>query len=106
MIKSQYKVWIEAEECAEGEWDIHNNNTDVIVKFENGTRWVASLFTYSNISKLVEKNKETGESLNGKYFWASDMLLIDEASRQRIEEVINYLIIEGDFEAIFSQCYD
>jgi hypothetical protein len=103
---SKYELWIEAEEWAEGEWDIHNDNTDVIVEFDNGDRWVASFFTYSNIAKLVEKNRTTGECLNGKYFWASDMILVDEVSRERIEEGTKHLINEGEFEYIFRRCTD
>lgn len=55
MLSDKYNVWIEAEEWAVGEWDIHNGNTDVIVEFDNEKRWVASFFTYSNISKIVER---------------------------------------------------
>lgn len=103
-ISGKYTIWIEAEERAEGEWDINNDNTDVIVTFENGSRWVASFFTYSNIEKLTQNNKKTGECMNGKYFWSSDMILIDEVSRKCIEEVVKYLIAEGKFENIFRQC--
>jgi hypothetical protein len=102
----KYEIWIEAEQWAKGEWDIHNDNTDVILEFDDGQRWVASFFTYSNIGKLVEKNKNTGECLNGKYYWSSDMILIDEVSRERIQEVIEHLINEGTFEYIFKRCRD
>lgn len=105
MANDQYKIWIEAEEWENG-WDINNSDTDVIIEFENNDRWVASFFTYNYISTLVEKNKHTGECLYGKYFWSSDMILIDETSRERIEEVIRYLINEGDFEYIFIKCID
>ncbi|OME92383.1 hypothetical protein BK127_42030 [Paenibacillus sp. FSL H7-0331] len=97
-------MWIEAENWADGEWDIYDDNTDVIVTFEDGSRWVASFFTYKNIQTLTEKNRSTGECLRGKYFWGSDMPLIDECSRNRIEEVIRHLINEGDFENIFDRC--
>lgn len=103
MFNNQYDVWIEAEQWADG-WNINNDNTDVIVEFENDTRWVASFFTYSNINQLAEKNIRTGENLGGKYYWASNMILVDEVSRKRIEEVINYLISEDEFETIFSRC--
>ena len=105
MINSQYKIWIEAEEWADG-WDINNGETDVIVEFDNSTRWVASFFTYSIISKLVEKNKQDGECLDGKYYWSSDMLLVDEVSRERIEEIIKHLINEDEFQYIFNKCSD
>ncbi|WP_445667367.1 hypothetical protein [Paenibacillus sp. FSL H8-0034] len=104
MKEKPYTMWIEAENWADGEWDIYDDNTDVIVTFEDGSRWVASFFTYKNIQTLTEKNRRTGECLYGKYFWGSDMLLVDECSRNRIEEVIRDLIKEGDFENIFNRC--
>lgn len=102
MRRDKYKVWIEAEE----EWNIHNDNTDVIVEFDIGDRWRASFFTYSNINKLIENNKNTGECLYGKYFWASNMLLVDEVSRKRIQEVIDHLLDENKFECVFKKCCD
>jgi hypothetical protein len=100
----KYSIWIEAEAWAEGEWNIFDDNTDVIVKFDDGTRWVASFFTYQNILSLAEKDKSTGECLGGKYFWASDMILVDEVSRERIEEVTAELLKENDFEKVFAFC--
>ncbi|MNO25180.1 hypothetical protein D3C76_150130 [compost metagenome] len=100
----KYSIWIEAEQWVNGEWNIHNVNTDAIVTFEDGSRWVASFFTYKNIQTLVEKNQHTGECLHGKYFWGSDMILVDECSRNGIEEVIEHLIINGDFELMFDKC--
>lgn len=105
-IGSKYKIWIEAEQWVKGEWDIYSDNTDVIIEFDKGERWVASFFTYSNISKLVEENKKTGEYLGGKYFWSSDMVLVDEVSRERIEEIVKYLIRTGEFVTIFKKCHD
>ncbi|WP_239617921.1 hypothetical protein [Cohnella mopanensis] len=103
MKNTTYTIWIEAEEWAEGQWNINDDNTDVIVTFEDGSRWIASFYTYRNIQSLAEKNSQTGECLNGKYLWSSDMLLVDECSRRRIEEVIQYLMGEQEFEHIFSQ---
>ena len=101
-----YTLWIEAEECAPGEWNPADGNSDVIVTFSDGTRWVASFFSYANIDSLTAKNRITGECLAGRYFWPSDMLLVDEVSRRRIEEVIADLIAEGSFERVFSRCAD
>ena len=87
-------VWIEAEQWAEGELDPFDDNSDVIATF----------YTYKNITTLTEKNRKTGECLNGSYLWASDMILIDEIRREKIEKVIDDLIISGDFENAFSNC--
>lgn len=102
----QYFIWIEAEHWSQGEWNIYDGNTDAIVTFEDGSRWVASFFTYKNIQTLAEKNQQTGECLQGKYFWGSDMVLVDECSRNRIEEVIEHLILKGDFQVIFDKCVE
>ena len=57
-----------------------------------------------NIQSLTRKNQETGECLSGKYFWGSAMILVDECSRKRIEEVVEYLIGTGEFNSMFSFC--
>ncbi|MNI08523.1 hypothetical protein D3C73_615640 [compost metagenome] len=100
----QYTIWIEAEEWAEGQWNIDDGNTDVMVIFEDDSRWVASFYTYKNIHTLVEKNRSTRELLAGRYFWGSDMILIDQCSRQSMEQVIKDLISEGQFENVFKEC--
>jgi hypothetical protein len=54
-----YAIWIEAEAWAEGEWNPLDDNTDVAVIFEDGSRWVASFFSYQNVFTLIEKDKST-----------------------------------------------
>jgi hypothetical protein len=98
-----YSVWIEAEMWAEGEWNPPDDNTDVTVTFADGTAWFATFFSYANIATITVKNRQTGENLHGRYFWAIDMILIDEVSRSRIEEVIAHLIATGDFEYMFKK---
>lgn len=98
---NDYSIWIGTEEWVSGEWTSADDTTDVIVTFNDGIRWGATFFSYTNITSLVEKNRKTGEWLDGKYFWASQMILVDEISRTRIEEVVNHLIKKGDFESIF-----
>jgi hypothetical protein len=60
-----YSIWIEAEAWAEGQWNPHDDNTDVFVTFEDGSRWVATFFSYQNVLTLIEKDKQTGECLRG-----------------------------------------
>lgn len=94
------KIWIEAEEWADGTWDYDDDNTDVVVE-KDGKKYVASFFTYKNVESLTRKNRKTGENLSGKYFWGSDMILIDSCSRADIEKVIDDLIKDGLFESVF-----
>jgi hypothetical protein len=98
-----YTLWIEAEAWAPGERTPADDNTDVIVTLDDESRWVATFFSYANIQTLTGKNRQTGECLAGAYFWASDMILTDEVSRLRIEEVVHHLIQEGEVQAVFTR---
>ena len=102
--RQKYSIWIEAEKWADGEWTPADDNSDAIVTFENGERWIATFFSYQNIVSLVEKNRHTGEYLGGKYFVATDMILVDEVSRERIEEVVADLLNENEFKRYFALC--
>jgi hypothetical protein len=95
-------IWIEVEEQNE-EVDIFNCNSDVIVKLLDGTRWIATFFTYKNIPTLVEKNRHSGECLSGKYFWASQMFLIDNISRTTIEGTVKHLLSSNKFAEVFEK---
>ena len=96
-------IWIESETTSTiiGGSKYANDNTDVIVTFDDNIKYVATFFTYDNIKHLREKNKETGECLNGKYFWASDMFIIETTDRLTIEQTIKHLIEKDEFKHIF-----
>ena len=97
-------IWIEAEELPPDEWNPLTGDTDVTVKLTDGTFWVASFFTYQRIRTIVADFKISGECLHGKYFWVSDMILVDEVSRERIEEVVKHLLSENVFQEVFRRC--
>lgn len=62
-----------------------------------------TFFTNKNILSLKNKNEATGECLNGKYFWAPDMLLIKEISRKTITKVVTQLLTNGEFWRVFKK---
>lgn len=100
---SRYSLWIEAEQWADG-WNPDDVNSDVIVTFDNGERWVATFFSYKNIVSLADKNRDTGDCLGGMYFCASDMILVDEISRPRLEQVVGDMIEQDEFKTFFRYC--
>ncbi len=69
-------------------------------------RWVASFFSYQNILSLAEKNRKSGECLSGKYFVATDMVLVDVVSRERIEAVVAEMVKQNEVERYFALCED
>ncbi|RAR42208.1 hypothetical protein DP091_19490 [Paenibacillus sp. MDMC362] len=99
-------IWIEAEIWPKGSWDCNDDNTDVIVVFPDRSKWIASFFTYQNIETLRQKNIQTGECMNGSYFWYSDMILIDVISRERIEQLIDHLIKLDHLQSVFNRYHD
>lgn len=99
-----FSIWIEAEQWAPGDWTPADANSDVIVTFEEGKRWVATFFSYQNISSLCKKNQAQGDCLGGNYFVATDMILVDEVSRERIEQVVIDLLRQNEFETYFTFC--
>jgi hypothetical protein len=101
-----YTIWIEAEHWPPERWPPADDNTSVNVTFADGTRWYAWFFSYANIASQVAEDQETGECLSGKYVWATDMILVDEVSRPRIEEVVAHLIAEGTFDSVFDRLPD
>lgn len=99
----RYSIWIEAEQWAPGQWTPADDNSDVVVTFDDGEQWVATFFTYRNILSLSEENSRTGENLGGRYLAATDMILVDEVTRPRIEEVVADLLANGGFHLFFSR---
>lgn len=95
MTSSIKNIWMESEET--------NDNTDVIVTLQDNSRYAASFFTYENIEVLRRKNQKSGECLNGRFFWACDMILVEQISRIEIEEIIDHLIAEEEFTSVFNK---
>ncbi len=83
--------------------DVFDGNEDIFVNFTNGDRYVATFFTYKNVESLRQKNQKTGEELSGKYFWASDMILINDLRTETIKNVIDDLIKDYSFKSVFSE---
>ena len=80
-----------------------NDNVDVQVTFPNGESFSAVFFTPQNIDTLMKRYKKTGECAKGLYFWASDMLIVQELTEHTICETIDNLLAEEEFASAFSK---
>ena len=83
--------------------DPNNDNVDVQVTFPNGESFSAVFFTLQNIDTLIKKYKKTGECADGSYFWASNMIIVQELTEQTPCETIDNLLAEEEFEFVFSK---
>jgi hypothetical protein len=101
MLKGQpYKITVHA--GSEG-LDPINDNVDVEVVFDNGSRYIATFFTLENIQKIMQEYEQSGECMKGFYFWATDMIVVRRLSRETIAKVVGDLISKGEFDKAFSK---
>jgi hypothetical protein len=80
-----------------------DDNVDVEVEFDDGSRYAATFFTLENLRRLFEKNERTGECKSGLYLWASDMIIVRELSEAVISETVADLLAQEEFEGAFSK---
>lgn len=95
------KIYITSEHVKEEQPGAGTENTDVIVVLDDGSKYTASFFTYAFIEHTRMVNKLTGENLGGKYFWAKNMVLIEDCSAELIKPVVKAIIDEGEFNDVF-----
>ena len=85
--------------------DVDNDNVDVEVRFDSGTRYVGTFFTLNNIRHLMEKWECTQECCaGGLYFWASDMVIVEKLTYETILGTVRDLISSGTIEQVLSRC--
>jgi hypothetical protein len=72
--------------------DPYNCNVDVEVHFRDGRRYSCTVFTLKNIERLFVKFNESGEYLNGKYFYCPDMIVVCIFDKSVIKSIIDDII--------------
>ena len=80
-----------------------DDNVDVQVDFDDGSRYCATFFTLNNLHRIFEKNERTGECGGGLYLWATDMIIVKELSLSIIAETVADLLSQREFEGAFSR---
>lgn len=84
--------------------DRDDSNVDVEVTFVDGSRYVATFFTVRNITTLLDRHAQSGESAGGAYLWASDMIIVRRLDDEIIALSIADLLNDGLFESAFMRC--
>lgn len=97
------EIFIAVEKRLEEDFNPYSDNTDVIVRLNNGEKYAASFFSYKNIELKAEENKTNNEFLDGKYFWVKSLVLIECCTEELITEVVQEMIDEGEFLNAFYQ---
>jgi len=81
-------------------------NVDVFVTLKDGSCWTATVFTVVEVERLMKLWTGTDEALGGRYFWASDGLIVRDPGIGSMTGVIAGLIENSEFPEIFQRVID
>ncbi|WP_459953904.1 hypothetical protein [Paenibacillus pini] len=99
MFEKKRHIRIDAEGWAE---DLEDAHVDVVVTFPDSTRWISNFYTIKCIESMKKDYLLKGHCLNGAYWCASSpIIIVDNISRDRIEQVIDELIVNEGFRDLF-----
>lgn len=99
-------LWYEFDQWSNG-YSIDDVNTNVIFELSDGTKWSAFFITYHNLLSLSKKNRETGECLEGQYFYADKPIFISEMNKELVLSVLHDIIQnEPDLTSVFTKITD
>jgi hypothetical protein len=80
-----------------------DDNADLYVQFENGDNYVVTVYTPQNIITILLRYQDSGECLFGKYYYDTNMLLVDSIDFDSIKKVIDDLIRNDEFNTVFKK---
>ncbi len=104
MKRASYDVHVYAEGVR---FPVLDDNVDVEVTKEDGSRWSATFFTVKNVSTLLTRWKASGENCGGLYFYGGrDAIVVDVVTPEVIERVVECLFSEDEFESVFARLSD
>lgn len=84
--------------------DSLNSNHDVIVTFDDDSKYVATFFTPLNILYLMDYYKHySRENNNGDFFWSSDMVIVRRIEISVITSSIECMLSDETFYNIFHE---
>ncbi|MFJ2028218.1 hypothetical protein [Streptosporangium sp. NPDC087985] len=83
-------------------WEGHEPETaeeaDATITFLDGSRRYATFMTLDVVRRIMDKDARTGESLGGRYFWCSDLIIVRDVGLESMVAAIRELISSGGIE--------
>lgn len=70
---------------------------DVQVIADDGSRWSATIMTLAEIEHAMRRWEKSGECLDGRYFFCSDLLVVRDRGISRIAKMLEDMIVSGEY---------
>jgi hypothetical protein len=80
-------------------------NIDAVVQ-GGGSRWYATFLTVSEVGRIMRRHEASGESLGGRYFVCTDLVIVREPGIQGMADAIVDLAETGDLETFLTRLDD
>ncbi|MEU7889793.1 hypothetical protein AB0B54_30190 [Microbispora bryophytorum] len=74
------------------------DQADATITFRDGSRRYATFMTLDAIQQIMDKDARTGECLDGRYFWCSDLIVIRGVGFEGMVAAIRDLVSSGGIE--------
>jgi hypothetical protein len=87
---------LDSGDFAEGFVDIDLDTTD-------GRRFLGTFGTLEDVAMVMERWRSSGESLNGRYFWMTDLVLVDVLNAETIVQVVEEMAATGEIPGPFTR---
>lgn len=69
-----------------------DDDEEVCVTLEDGRELYCWFFTLQKIRTIMLNHRLSGESNNGTFFWATNMIIIDAINKDTMSSTLEYLI--------------
>lgn len=77
------------------------DDVDMWVIFDSGERWSGTIYTLDNVRRTMDRNRQTGECLHGRYFYVWDGLIVRDPGISGMVEVVDELVRSGSYRSVF-----
>lgn len=77
------------------------DDVDMWVIFDSGERWSGTMYTLDNVRRTMDRWRQTGECLGGRYFYVWDGLIVRDRGIPGMVDVVDALVRSGDYRSVF-----
>ena len=77
------------------------DDVDMWVTFETGERRSGTIYTLDVVHRTMARWQQTGEYLEGRFFYVRDGLIVRDRGIPGMIEVVDDLVRSGDYRSVF-----